>query len=64
MMTDFLLHAPHHDLRATLTITGTRDEFIELRAFLESSKLRDTRYSKTTNDVLDELEEIILNLSR
>lgn len=63
MITDFTTHAPHHDYRATLTLTGTREEFMELRIFLEASELRETRDSKITDDVLEELEEIIRYLS-
>ncbi len=63
MITDFTTHAPHHDYRATLTLTGTREEFMELRNFLEASELRETRDSKITDDVLEELEEIIRYLS-
>lgn len=64
MQTDYLLHAPHVDYRATLTLTGSRHEFIELRDFLEASELREIRNSKITDDVLEELEDLILNLTQ
>lgn len=64
MLTDYLLKAPHIDYRATLILTGTRDEFIELRNFLEASELRETRNSKITDDVLEELNDIILYLTQ
>lgn len=64
MLTDYLLQAPHIDYRATLILTGTREEFIELRNFLESSELRETRNSKITDDVLEELNDIILYLTQ
>lgn len=63
MFTDYFTHAPHHDYRGTIILTGTREEFIELRMFLEASELHETRYSKITEDVLEELEEIIRYLS-
>lgn len=64
MLTDYLLQAPHVDYRATLILTGTRNEFIELRDFLESSELREIRNSKITDDVLEELNDIILYLTQ
>lgn len=63
MLTDYLLQAPHVDYRATLALTGTRNEFIELRDFLEASELRETRKSKITDDVLKELNDVIFSLT-
>jgi hypothetical protein len=59
MTTDFTPEAPHKDYRATLKLTGTKEEFEELRQFLEASELRETRDSKVTDNVIDELDGII-----
>lgn len=57
--TDFETHPPRTDYRATLQITGTIDDFQELREFMQSSELREHRDSKVYDEVMNELNELI-----
>lgn len=59
MTTDFTPHPPHADYKATLKVTGTKEEFQELYNFMESSELREYRDSKVFDEVLNEIQELI-----
>lgn len=59
MTTDFTPHPPHSDYKATLKVTGTKEEFQELYNFMESSELREYRDSKIFDEVLNEIQELI-----
>lgn len=59
MTTDFTPHPPHKEYKATLKVTGTKEEFQELYNFMESSELREYRDSKILDEVLNEIKELI-----
>ena len=59
MTTDFTPHPPHKEYKATLKVTGTKEEFQELYNFMESSELREYRDSKIFDEVLNEIQELI-----
>ena len=63
MDTDSKILSPHKSYKATVSVTGTKEELQELLTFIQASELLEHKDSKITSMFISELNESIQLLS-